>query len=137
MGDYSNVDGAISYDFIEDEKVFDQIKTFVTGDGIIDGLNEVFSERGRNRNHTYSMFKEYEKVNRFEISIHMNEVKAYDLKEEITAIVKFLKDLGVTGIDVDIERKGEDGYEDTEHFKTDDNGKVVSAMAEVTYKNYN
>lgn len=135
MGDYSNVDGAISYDFIEDEKVFDQIKNFVIGDGIIDGLNEIFGERVRD--HTYSMFKEYAKVNHFEISIHMNEVKAYNLKEEIIVIVKFLNDLGVTGIDVDIERKGEDGYEDTEHFKIDGNGKVVSAMAELAYKNYN
>lgn len=135
MGTYSNVEGIISYDLIEDQKVFDQIKTFVDGDGIIDGLNEGFGERGRN--HTYSMFKEHAKVTHFEISIYMNEVKVYDLKEEITVIVKFLNDLGVTGIDVDIERKGEDGYEDTEHFKIDGNGKVVSAMAEVTYKNYN
>lgn len=135
MGDYSDVDGAISYDFIEDEKVFDQIKTFVTGDGIIDGLNEIFSERGRN--YTYPIFTECAKVDHFEISIYRNEVKAYDLKEEITVIVNFLNDLGVTGIGVDIERKGENGYEDTEHFKIDGNGKVVSAMAEVTYKNYN
>lgn len=135
MGTYSDVEGTITYDFIEDEKVLDQIKTFVNGDGIINGLNEIFIERGRN--YTYPTFTEYAKVDHFEISIYRNEVRAYDLKEEITVIVNFLKGLGITGIGVDIERKGDSGYEDTEHFKIDDNGKVVSAMAEVTYKNYN
>ena len=137
MSRYSEVHGGFTYDFVNDETV-EQILSFLYGDGIINGLNEIFDARGSNRNHTYSIFNEYPEVDNNEIFIDtMIDVRHYDIKEELTVIFKFLNDIGVTDVDVDFSRKGKKGgYKDIEHFKNDDNGKIVSSMAKLTYRNY-
>lgn len=137
MNNYSDVHGGFTYDFVNDETV-EQILSFIDRDGIIDGLNEIFDARGSNRNHTYSIFKKYAEVDNNEIFIDtMIDVRYYDIKEELTVIFKFLNDIGVTDVDVDFSRKGKKGgYKSIEHFKNDDNGKVVSSMAKLTYRNY-
>lgn len=133
MGNYSDVDGMISYDVIEDETI-EKIENFLTGEEIIDRINE---ERGGNRRPvTSSLFGNFSRVNAYDIFIDFTEYKAYDLKDEITVIVKFLNDIGVTGITVDIDREGENGPGDNEHFKLDDNGNVVSAIAKIVYEDY-
>lgn len=133
MGNYSDVSGMISYNFIEDETI-DKIKNFLTSEEIVYRINE---ERGGNRRPVASsLFGNFSRVNEYDIFIDFLNYKGYGLKEEITVIVKFLNDIGVTSITVDIDREGENGPGDNENYKLDDNGKVVSAMAKIVYEDY-
>lgn len=137
MSHYIYVQGGFTYDFVNDETV-EQILSFLYGDGIINGLNEIFDASGSNRNHTYSIFNGYPEVDNNEIFIDTSiDVRYCDIKGELTVIFKFLNDIGVTDVDVDFFHKDKiSGYKVIEHFKNDDNGKVVSSMAKLTYRDY-
>lgn len=126
MGNYSDVEGAITYDFIEDEKVLDRVKSLVNGEGITGGLSEVFGIGFRDR--TISLFRNHAEVDEHGISIRPARHHAEFLKAEILMITQVLEHLGVTGIHVDIERKGRDldGDKCIERYKIEEDGYVTS-----------
>ena len=138
MGNYSETTGKISFDFTDDMEKINKIKAFLYEGGLTDVLNKERKNHWGNVLPLHStLFEDYATVNFDSIDIEFNAVKAYDLPHEIMATVKFLTNIGMSNIEVDIVRYGEVSSEDIEHYKLVDN-KLVTAQAEIKYafRNY-
>lgn len=131
MSEYaSTVYGVIEYNIISPETQL-AIANFIGNRNILD---EHIS-RKCDRTAAYSLPSAY--VNNLGIEFTPLTGQFLDVKESLDVVVSFLRAVDVQGIKVDIIQVGSNGnLDEIEHFKIDNNYKILSSPATVTFNHY-
>lgn len=131
MSDYaSTVYGSITYNLI-DKNTQGVIEGFIRDGSLLDKHVSKKCERPA----AYSLPPAY--VSSVGIEFNPQTAQFLDIKESIGVVVSFIRALGVKDIKVDIIRVGSDGSLDNiEHFKIDEDCRVLSSVATVSFNHY-